>query len=248
MTVKNILPLVVLTLSATAPLLAQPANQPTAKKSAAKPKAEKTVVRAAGTAFLRVLHAMPGGPSVDVYNGAVKVASNLSFKSISDYIEVKSGKNAFKVVGSGKTDPSVVEDSATLTKGKYYTLAISGKQAASLVTINESSGTEMADKARIRVVHLAPGAPAVLITAPSERAKSGYSKFIVKPLEFSKSASKTAKPMTTKLQIRTEDGNIIKETAELTLEAGKRYSAFAVGEVGATGANALDILIKPAAE
>jgi hypothetical protein len=247
-TVKKILSLVPLMLSASAPLLAQPADQPPTKKAAPKPKAEKQVVRAGGTAFLRVLHAMPGGPSVDVYDGSVKVASSLGFKSISDYMEVKSGKSAFKVVGAGKTDPTVVTDSATLTKGKYYTLAISGKQTASLMNINESSGTEMPDKARVRVVHLAPGAPAVLVTAPSEKAKSGYAKFISKPLEYSKSASKTAKPMAVKLQIRTEDGKIIKETAELTLEAGKRYSAFAVGEVGATGANAIDIIVKPAAK
>lgn len=243
---KNSFVLLALTLSASVPLLAQPADQPTAmKKTEAKPKAEKKVVRASGTAFLRVLHAMPGGPSVDVYDGSTKVASNLGFKGISDYMEVKSGKNAFKVVGAGKTDPAIVSDSASLVKGKFYTLAICGKQAPTLMSINESSGKEMPEKARVRVVHLVPGAPAVLVTVPSTRAAAGYTKFIAQPLEYSKLASKTVKPDTTKLQIRSADGKIIKESAEIKLEAGKLYSVFAVGEVGATGANAFDILVKP---
>ncbi len=244
---KQILPLFALTLSASLPLLAQPATeQPKPVKKAAK--AEKKVVRAGGTAFLRVLHAMPGGPSVDVYGGSVKVASNLGFKNISDYMEVKSGKSNFKVVGAGKTDPAVVTDSATLTKGKYYTLAISGKQAPTLTSINESNGKEMPEKARVRVVHLAPGAPAVLITAPSTRAAAGYTKFLPKALEYGKSGSKTANPMTTKLQIRTEDGKIVKETDEIKLEAGNRYSAFAVGELGANGAGTFEVIVKPAAK
>ncbi len=243
---KNFLPVLALTLSASTSLLAQPANQPNAaKKAAAKPKAERKVVRTGGTAFLRVLHAMPGGPKVDVYDGATKVASGLSFKSISDYMEVKTGKSAFKVVGAGKTEPAIVSDSSSLVKGKFYTLAIMGKQAPTLMSINESNGIEMPDKARVRVVHLAPGAPAVLITIPSERAAAGYTKFVAKPLEYGSVGSKTAKPMTTKLQVRSEDGKMIKESAEVQLEAGKRYSAFAVGEVGATGAGALDIIIKP---
>lgn len=247
---KNVFPLLGLTLSASVPLLAQPAAEQTkpVKKAAAKPAAEKKVVRTGGTAFLRVLHAMPGGPSVDVYDGSVKVASNLGFKNISDYMEVKSGKSNFKVVGAGKTDPAVVTDSMSLVKGKFYTLAISGKQAPTLTSINESNGKEMPDKARVRVVHLAPGAPAVLITAPSERAASGYTKFLPKALEYGKSGSKTANPMTTKLQIRTEDGKIVKETDEIKLEAGNRYSAFAVGEVGANGAGAFEVIVKPAAK
>lgn len=245
---KQILSLLALTLSASAPLLAQPANPPAARKTSVKPNAEKKVVRAGATAFLRVLHAIPGGPNVDVYDGSVKVASNLGFKGISNYMEVKSGKSNFKVVGTGKTEPAIVTDSASLVKGKYYTLAISGKQAATLTSINESNGKEMPDKARVRVVHLAPGAPPVLITAPSTRAASGYTKFLAKPLEYGKSGSKTANPMTTKLQVRTEDGKIVKETDEIKLEAGNRYSAFAVGEVGASGAGAFDVIVKPAAK
>ena len=231
-----------MTLSVALPSFAQPDAPVTTK-----PKANKTTVRTVGTAYLRVLHAMPGGPKVDVYAGTTKVGSNLAYKSISDYVELKSGKNIFKIVGAGKTE-ALITDSKSLAKTKYFTLAIMGKQAPALLVVNDSTGKEMPDKARVRVVHLSPGAPAVLITAPSTRAKIGYTKFIAKPLEYGKSASKTVKPMTAKLQVRTEDGKIVKETGDLELVAGKRYDAFAIGEVGATGANAFEVLVKPAAK
>ena len=219
-----------------APLAAQPTTK------AAKTKAARTT-RVAGTAYIRVLYAMPGGPSVDVYSGSTKIASNLSFKSLGDYADVKSGKNELKVVPAGKTEPVIVTQAKSLTKDKFFTLAITGKQAASLLFVNDSTGKEMADKARLRVVHVAPGAPDVLVTVPSERAKIGYTKFVSKPLGYQKSASKTVKPMTTKIQVRTQDGKLVKEISDVQLQAGKRYDAFAVGEVGSS----FDVLVKPAA-
>lgn len=216
-----------------APLAAQPAG---------KEKATITT-RPAGTAFIRVLHAIPNGPLLDVYAGSTKVASHLSFKSLNNYISVKSGKNQIKVVPTGLTAPVVVSEIKSLTKGKFYTLAITGKQAASLLFINDSSGKEMPDKARVRVVHLAPGAPDVLITVPSTHGKQGYARLIAQPLAYLGSGSKTLAPMTTTFQIRTQDGEIVKEVIGLQLQAGKRYDVFALGEIGST----FDMLVKPAA-
>lgn len=221
-----------------APLLAQP-NAPV---KPVKAKAAKTT-RVAGTAFIRVLHAMPGGPSVDIYSGSTKIASNLSFKSISDYVSVKSGKNAIKITPAGKTEPSIVSEDKSLTKDKFFTLAITGKQKAALLFVNDSTGKEMTDKARVRVVHLSPGAPDVLITVPSTRGTKGYTNLVAKPLAYQKSASKTVKPMTTTIQIRTQDGKLVKEIGDVQLQAGKRYDAFALGEIGSS----FDVLVKPAA-
>lgn len=233
----TLLPVALLLL--TAPVVAQPAAP---AKKPVKTKAAKTT-RVAGTAFIRVLHAIPGGPAVDIYSGSTKIASNLSFKSISEYVDVKSGKNAIKITPAGKTEPSIVSEDKSLTKGKYFTLAITGKQKAALLFINDSTGKEMTDKARVRVVHIAPGAPDVLVTVPSTRGTKGYTNLVPKPLGYQKSASKTVKPMTATIQIRTQDGKLVKEISDVQLQAGKRYDAFALGEVGSS----FDVLVKPAA-
>jgi len=220
-----------------APLTAKPLEVP------APAKATKRVVRVAGTAFLRVLHAVPNGPAVDVYAGAAKVASNVGFKTLSDYASISSGKNILKIVAVGKTEPALISEEKSLTKGKYFTLVISGKQAPSLLLVNDSAGKEMTDKARVRVIHAAPRLPDVLVTVPSTRTSSGYANLLANPLGYGTTASKSVKPTTTSIQIRSLDGHLIKEVGNVQLQAGHRYDVFALGEVGST----FDVLVKLAA-
>lgn len=197
------------------------------------------------TAFIRVLHAVPNGPKVDVYLGSLKLASNRGFTGLTSYISVKSGKNALKVFSAGKTSPVIVADSFTFARGNYYTVVIYGKKVPQLLSINESKGKENLEKARVRAVHLAPGAPELLVTTPSTRGDLGYAKLVPKALEYGKSGSKLVVPKTTTIQIRTEEA-LLKETPEMNFEAGKRYSAFIIGEIGDSKTTALDVLVKPA--
>lgn len=229
--------LIIALLLGAAPLLAQPADKP------ASPKATKRIVRVSGTAFLRVLHAIPNGPAVDVYAGTAKVASNAQFKTLGDYVSVSSGKSALKVVVAGQSEPALVSEEKSLTKGKYFTLVITGKQAPSLLLVNDSAGKGIADKARVRVVHAAPGVPDVLVTVPSARTASGYANLLANPLGYGTTASKSVKPTTTSIQIRGLDGHLIKEVSGIELQAGHRYDAFALGALGST----FDVLVKPAA-
>jgi len=220
-----------------APLLAQPTDKP------ASPKATKRIVRVSGTAFLRVLHAIPNGPAVDVYAGAAKVVAGAQFKTLGDYVSIPSGKNTLKVVATGQTEPALISEEKSLTKGKYFTLVVTGKRAPSLLLVNDSAGKEIADKARVRVVHAAPGVPDVLVTVPSTRTASGYANLLSNPLGYGTTASKSVKPTTTSIQIRGLDGHLIKEVGNVQLQAGHRYDAFALGAPGST----FDVLVKPAA-
>lgn len=231
-----------LTLVACAPLLAQPVEKP-----AKKPAAKKTVTPA-GIAHLRILHALPGAGAVDVYaRGDEKIKTGLNFKNLTEYTEIKSGKLPLKITASGKTE-ALLEDSALLTKEKWYTLAIYGDTKPMLLLINESTGKDDPEKARARVVHLVSGAGAVTVTKPSKRAADGNANFLPKPLEYGESASKTLKPATETLQLRDSAGKILKEVADLKFDAGARYTVFAVGKAGATDDTALDLIVKTAAQ
>ena len=146
------------------------------------PKSETKSVPA--VAFVRVLHAAPNGSKVDVYDGSRKIAAGFGFKSIGDYIKVKSGKSTIQVVGMGQTSPTIVTNSFSFVKSKHYTLALFGKYTPTLLSVNESTGREIPEKARVRVIHLALGASTVLITIPSERNENGYVKFIAKSIDY----------------------------------------------------------------
>lgn len=225
--------------------------QTTNKKVVAPKKTIQVVTKTTGTiapAFVRILHAVPGGLKFDVYADSLKLASNRGFTGITSYIAVKNEKTILKVFKAGTLSPVIVTDSFNFKRGKHYTVAIYGKKAPALLSINESNGKTNGGKARVRAVHLAPGAPELLITSPSTRNDAGYTKFVSKSLEYGKAGSKLMAPKTTTVQIRTMDDQLIKETMPMSFEAGKRYSAFIIGEIGGAGKNALDVLVKSAAK
>ena len=145
---KNLLSLLALTMFVSAPLLAQPAEKPAKKPAKAKADAAaKKTTTTAGTARVRFLHAAMGAPSVDIYaRETEKIKTGLDYKGLTDYTEVKSGKMSLKVTASNKME-ALVNDAATLTKEKWYTIAICmDKATPMMVLINESSGVEMPEK------------------------------------------------------------------------------------------------------
>ncbi len=249
---KNLLSLLALTLFASAPLLAQPTETPAEKpaKKPAKPKAEKKVTTG-GIAHVRFLHAAPGAGAVDIYaRGDEKIKTGLGFKEITDYTEVKSGKLPLKITATGKTD-ALINGAVTLTKNKFYTVAayMDGATPA-VIGINESSGVEMPDKARVRVVNLVSGSDGVAVVTPSKsaRAKDGMANFIAKPVLFGKSSSKTVKPMTQTIEFRDLMGKTLKDVPDVKLDAAMRYSIFVIGKAGGTGTDAVDVIVKDAAK
>ncbi len=217
---------------------AQPAAGKEKKEKAAKPAAAK---KEKGVAHARILHAVPDAPAADVWLDGKKVAENVAFKTISDYLQIDSGKTAVKLTSAGKTD-TLFEGSFTASRDGYYTVAVAGMAAKMmLINQNDNTGKTAEKKARIRVFHLVPGAPAVDITTPSTRAKDGATN-VIKKLEFGKDATKLVAPGKMTLQVRA-DGKVLKEMADVTLEAGKRYAIFAVGKP-----DSLELLVKPAGQ
>ncbi len=211
----------------------------TASTSSTTTTTAKKTTRVRGTSYTRVIHAIAGGPSVDVYVDGKKVLSNVAYKSVSDYMAVPTGKHTFKVSAAGKSDALVSAD-LTNTKDKFYTVAAYGTpEKPLLLRVNEATGKEIEGKGRVYVVHLAQAA-AVDVTTPSTRNKTtGYASFL-KAVSPGTSRAKSATPGDVKLQVRA-DGRVVKEV-DAKIEAGKRYTVFAIGS-----ASALDLIVKPSA-
>ena len=211
----------------------------TAKPKVAKPKVAKPkTTRVRGIANARILHAIKDGPAVDVYVDNKKVLSSAAYKSVSDYLQLSSGKHLFKITAEGKSD-ALLTGSVSLSKDKFFTLAVYGTpEKPLLLRVNETTGKIAEGKARVFVVHLAQS-PAVDVTTTSTRTKAGYASFL-KGVAPGKSRAKSASAGDAKLQVRA-DGKVVKE-ADAKIESGKRYAVFAVGDV-----TNLDLIVKPAA-
>ncbi|WP_051534432.1 DUF4397 domain-containing protein [Deefgea rivuli] len=120
-------------------------------------------------AQVRVIHASPDAPNVDVYAGGAKALSNVPYKAASGLLTVNAGDLPIKVTPTG-SDTGVISATLKLAKDSITTvIAINEVAKIEALVITESAMKPAAGNARLRVVHAAATAPAVdvYVTAPS---------------------------------------------------------------------------------
>lgn len=120
------------------------------------------------TAKVRVVHASPNAPNVDVYVGEDKVLSNIPYFTISDYLTLPVGTYRFRVTPAGQPlSAAVLDQTATVAVGRFYTIAAVGTLLTTRVAalqvklIEDDLATPAPGTARVRVHHFASDAPAV---------------------------------------------------------------------------------------
>lgn len=124
-------------------------------------------------ARIRVVHASPDAPAVDVLVNDGKVLEALPFKEFSEYLPVPAGRYDVKVNVSG-TSTTVLSANPMLEAGKFYTAMAVGfvgkAPALELVLLADEIVEPRSGYLRIRAVHAAPSAPAVdvYVTSPFE--------------------------------------------------------------------------------
>ncbi len=201
---------------------------------------------AADNARVRVVHASPDAPAVDVYADGAKVLTAVPFKGSSDYLSVPAGPHNFKVFATGAnpaSDTPVINADATLEAGKDYTVAAIGKVAdIKPLVLVDNNGAPAAGKAHVRVVHASPDAPAVDIAV-----KGGA--VLVPNLAFGKDAGPLPVDAGTyDLEVRAAGTTTVALPVNgVALTAGKIYTIFAVGLLNGTPKlEALPIVNDPA--
>jgi hypothetical protein len=121
-----------------------------------------TALAADGKARVRVVHASPDAPAVDVWvNGAVAF-SNAPFKGITNYASLDPASYQVKVTPTGASTPVVIDATLDLAADTDYTVVAVGKLAdIEPLVLVDNNATPAAGKAHVRFVHASPDAPAV---------------------------------------------------------------------------------------
>ncbi|MBS2969301.1 DUF4397 domain-containing protein [Metabacillus sp. KIGAM252] len=120
-----------------------------------------TAAIAPGMTMIRVLHASPDAPAVDVYVNRRLVLSNVSFKQISDYMQIPGGQYRFDIFPAGNQTTPVLSENFLLMPGITYTLAASGMLSKlKLIPIVDRPFVS-AGETKVKFVHLSPDAPSV---------------------------------------------------------------------------------------
>lgn len=120
--------------------------------------------------YVRVLHASPNAPAVDVYLNDTPTFRNITYREFSEYVPLTGGGlYNIKVFPAGtKTNP-IVNENLFIPEGKIYTVAAIGDPSnISLLLVEDSPLSPIiVGKASVRFVHLSPDAPNVDVTLPN---------------------------------------------------------------------------------
>ncbi|MHC1721906.1 MAG: DUF4397 domain-containing protein [Aminipila sp.] len=117
--------------------------------------------------YVRVLHAVPGAPNVDVYANDKLIAKNLAYGNYTDYMPLDEGTYKISLYASGDKSSPVLANMLSIKKDEIITVAASGTlKNIGFLAIIDSNVPAQNSNAMVRFAHLSPNAPAVDITLP----------------------------------------------------------------------------------
>lgn len=121
---------------------------------------------AADTGRVRVMHASPDTPPVDIFVDGAKAVTALAFPNNTPYVTLPAGGHNVKVFVSPSdgTGAPALEANLEIGTGKDYSvLAVGelGKGSLGLYVLEDDNSTPAAGKAHVRLIHAAPDAPPV---------------------------------------------------------------------------------------
>ncbi|HET7089423.1 MAG TPA: DUF4397 domain-containing protein [Anaerolineae bacterium] len=113
------------------------------------------------SARVRVVHASPDAPAVDVLVNDAVAFSNAPFKGITQYASLDPATYNVKVVPTGATEPVVIGADLTLEAKDYTVVAVDTLANIEPLILVDNNSAPAAGKAHVRFVHASPDAPAV---------------------------------------------------------------------------------------
>ncbi|MGE5450067.1 MAG: DUF4397 domain-containing protein, partial [Methanomassiliicoccales archaeon] len=111
---------------------------------------------------VRMLHASPGTPAVDVYVNGDLAVQDLNYEEITDYLMVAPGEYNIKVFLAGETTNPAVDVDVVIPDDEITTVAAVGVLPnIGVLPVVQTEKCPSPQKALIRFIHLSPDAPKV---------------------------------------------------------------------------------------
>ena len=117
--------------------------------------------------YVRVMHAVPGAPNVDIYANDELIANNLAYSDVTDYVSLPEGNYKISLYAAGSKNSPIVSNMLKVNRNAALTVAAIGMpNNIGLIAISDADIPMKQNQAMIRFLHLSPNAPAVDITLP----------------------------------------------------------------------------------
>ena len=177
---------------------------------------------------VRIMHAVPDAPNVDVYANNMLIARNLAYGQITDYLMVTPNIYNIDIYVSGTMNNAVLSSMLTIEEDDFVTAVAAGTlNQISLLSIPDADVNSVPNKALIRFIHLSPNAPAVDITLPDGT-------ILFRNVSYQHMTSYLpVDEMVYTLQVRVAGTNTIVLTVPgVDVREGNYYTIYAIGLVG----------------
>ena len=173
-------------------------------------------------AQLRFVHAWPDAGAVDVWVDGDPYAGGLGRYALSRYTALGVGEHVIQVTPAGITTTVLLSTTVALAEYTDYSLVLTGEYDYWLL-VDENRPLPQ-DHALLRLVNVAPGAPAVDLTDPEGGYLTGNVPFEAAGPYVELSGGRRD------VQVRLADqSTVLVDTSALTLTRGSIYSVFLVG-------------------
>ncbi len=114
---------------------------------------------------IRILHASPNTPAVDVYLNNRLVIQRLHYRGFSNYLPTASGSYSVKVFPAGRRDKPLINTNLNIPAKSILTLAAIGTmQNISLLPIVDPKFLRTPSKTYVRFAQISPNTPNVDLT------------------------------------------------------------------------------------
>lgn len=180
-------------------------------------------------ARVRIGHASPDAPAVDVFVDGESVLTNVSFFTVSQYMNMAPGSHRVQIAPAGKGAASaVIDTNVDLTQGEEYTVLAVGHLAnIQPLLLNDSSEAPADGKAMVRIVNVAPDAATVDVKFANSDTPILTDQF------FTSSDYVEVDPGNRTFEVApTGTQNVFLITPEMRFEAGWTYTLYLTGVPG----------------
>ncbi|WP_035294232.1 DUF4397 domain-containing protein [Clostridium sp. KNHs214] len=175
--------------------------------------------------YVRILHASPDTPAVDIYLDNALIAKNLSYKNFTEYLSIPTGLHNLMVFPASNKKTPITNTNIFISEKKIFTAAVIGSlNNISIDLISEPIKEIPSNKTLVRFIHLSPSSPPVDITLPN-----GTKLF--EDVEYKEVADYiTVDPALYTLQARLSDTDkVILTVPKIHLKPNRFYSIYGIG-------------------
>ncbi|MDF2521581.1 MAG: hypothetical protein K0R84_2209 [Clostridia bacterium] len=188
------------------------------------------------TSHIRVLHASPDAPGVDVYVNNNLAARDVTYREFTPYIPIAGGLYNITVYRTGTRVNPIINTNVNIPPRSIFTVAATGRLAdIELTLVPEPPIQRQPGRSYIRVVHLSPGSPNVDLYGDGTR--------LFSDIEYEEISTYVGiRPGRHEFQVRVAGtNNTVLTVPNINLRPNKIYTLYIIGL--AVGTPGLQMLI-----